>query len=342
LARDAAPVLFEPGTEMQYSNPGIAMLTYCVTALLRDAPIKDVRTLLRERIMRPTGVPDEQWSVGYGQTFAVDGLPLVGSWGGGRKGVDHLKFFGQQGLHQIICTVNINGGKDAEHPASFSDKGKTGGILFVDGTLYARLNMQDGKWPDVNHALAWSDDRGATWQRTSWVFPKGEGNVKPARFLNFGQDYAGVPSELAGYIYIYGFKQTGMGAGDSIYPLIKTRVLHWINFRWGFTGYLHWGFNQWRGADPFQDLEPPHGGSTFLPPGDAWIVYPGERQLLDSIRHEAMRDGVEDYELLTLLAQKDPTKAQTLAETVVRSFTDYVRDPKMLRQVRIELLESLD
>jgi hypothetical protein len=126
------------------------------------------------------------------------------------------------------------------------------------------------------------------------------------------------------------------------YPLIKTRVLHWINFRWGFTGYLHWGFNHWRGADPFQDLEPPHGGSTFLPPGDAWIVYPGDRQLLDSIRHETMRDGVEDYELLTLLAQKNPTRAKSLAETVVRSFTDYARDPKTLRQARIELLEALD
>ena len=83
LARDAAPVLFEPGAEMQYSNPGIAMLTYCVTASLRNAPLTDVRALLRERIMRPIGVPDEQWSVGYSTTFAVDGLPLVGSWGGG-------------------------------------------------------------------------------------------------------------------------------------------------------------------------------------------------------------------------------------------------------------------
>jgi CubicO group peptidase (beta-lactamase class C family) len=83
LARDAAPVMFEPGAQMQYSNPGIAMLTYCVTAALRDAPLKDVRTLLRERIMQPIGVPDEQWSVGYNKTYAVDGLPLVGSWGGG-------------------------------------------------------------------------------------------------------------------------------------------------------------------------------------------------------------------------------------------------------------------
>lgn len=125
------------------------------------------------------------------------------------------------------------------------------------------------------------------------------------------------------------------------YPLIKTRVLHWINFRWGFTGYLHWGFNHWRG-DPFKDLEPPHGASTFLPPGDAWIVYPGNRQVLDSLRHEAMRDGVEDYELLTLLAAKDPEKAKALAATVVRSFTDYLRDAPSLRQVRLELLQSLD
>jgi CubicO group peptidase (beta-lactamase class C family) len=83
LARDAAPLLFEPGAKMQYSNPGIAMLTYCVTASLRNAPHKDVRTLLRERIMRPIGVGDEEWSVGYGKTYIVDGLPLVGSWGGG-------------------------------------------------------------------------------------------------------------------------------------------------------------------------------------------------------------------------------------------------------------------
>lgn len=33
--------------------------------------------------MRPIGVPDRGWSVGYGQTVTVDGLPLVCSWGGG-------------------------------------------------------------------------------------------------------------------------------------------------------------------------------------------------------------------------------------------------------------------
>jgi CubicO group peptidase (beta-lactamase class C family) len=83
ISRDKAPVLYEPGEKMDYSNPGIAMLTYATTAAIQDGPQKDVRSLLRERIMRPIGIADNEWSVGYGQTFPVDGLPLVGSWGGG-------------------------------------------------------------------------------------------------------------------------------------------------------------------------------------------------------------------------------------------------------------------
>jgi CubicO group peptidase (beta-lactamase class C family) len=83
VSRDKTPVVSEPGMAWGYSNPGIAMLTYCTTAAIKDGPDKDVRTLLRERVMRPIGVADNEWSVGYGQTVDVDGLPMVGSWGGG-------------------------------------------------------------------------------------------------------------------------------------------------------------------------------------------------------------------------------------------------------------------
>src|SRR2546421_6251732 len=82
ISRDKSPVLFEPGSKFDYSNTGIAMLSYATTAALKDAPERDLRTLLRDRVMRPIGVPDSDWSVGYGQTFTVDGLPLVCSWGG--------------------------------------------------------------------------------------------------------------------------------------------------------------------------------------------------------------------------------------------------------------------
>ncbi len=82
LARDKAPVLFQPGRQFEYSNPGIGMLTYCVTVAIKDSKHRDIRSLLKDRIMRPIGVADAEWSVGYGQTFTVDGLPLVPSWGG--------------------------------------------------------------------------------------------------------------------------------------------------------------------------------------------------------------------------------------------------------------------
>lgn len=88
LSRDVAPILFPPGSDYHYSNPGIGMLSYAVTASLKEAPAKNIRNLLRDRIMRPLGVPDEEWSCGYGKTEEVDGLPLVASWGGGSYSAD--------------------------------------------------------------------------------------------------------------------------------------------------------------------------------------------------------------------------------------------------------------
>ncbi len=90
LARDAAPLLFPPGTDFQYSNPGIAMLSYGTAAALAarfpdrpPAETANLRTLLRERVFRPIGIADGEWSCGYGKVFEVDGLPLVAAWGGG-------------------------------------------------------------------------------------------------------------------------------------------------------------------------------------------------------------------------------------------------------------------
>jgi hypothetical protein len=83
VSRDKAPIIFEPGTEYAYSNPGMAMLSFVVTAALQGIEHYDIRTLLRQRIMRPIGVEDGDWSIGYGKTFEVNGLNLVANWGGG-------------------------------------------------------------------------------------------------------------------------------------------------------------------------------------------------------------------------------------------------------------------
>jgi CubicO group peptidase (beta-lactamase class C family) len=83
VSRDEAPVIFEPGTKYAYSNPGTGMLSYAITASFKGTKYTDVRMLLRERIMRPIGVKDSDWSIGYGKTFEVNGLNLVANWGGG-------------------------------------------------------------------------------------------------------------------------------------------------------------------------------------------------------------------------------------------------------------------
>src|ERR1043166_3930677 len=83
IARDKTPVLFSPGTKFQYSNPGMAMLAYVVTTAFADNPQRDLRSLLRDRVLRPIGVADKDWSIGYGQTVTIKNLPLVATWGGG-------------------------------------------------------------------------------------------------------------------------------------------------------------------------------------------------------------------------------------------------------------------
>jgi hypothetical protein len=125
-------------------------------------------------------------------------------------------------------------------------------------------------------------------------------------------------------------------------PLIKTRILHWINYRFNIPGYLHWGFNFWRGGDPFIETTSINLESgTILPGGDAWICYPGDHKILSSIRLEAMRDGIIDYELLCMLGEKNPEEAAELARQVVYRFDYYDINVKAFRQKRRKILSLL-
>lgn len=50
-------------------------------------------------------------------------------------------------------------------------------------------------------------------------------------------------------------------------PLIKTRLLHWYNYKFGLTGYLHWGYNA---------KFPPYDVEKVSMDGDANLVYKGK------------------------------------------------------------------
>jgi CubicO group peptidase (beta-lactamase class C family) len=82
IARDVAPVLDVPGTKDRYSNPGMAMLAYCITNAIKDTPDPDLRSLLKHRVLDPIGAAPGEWSIGYGKPVALDGLSLFAPWGG--------------------------------------------------------------------------------------------------------------------------------------------------------------------------------------------------------------------------------------------------------------------
>jgi len=68
---------------------------------------------------------------------------------------------------------------------------KASGILMVDGVLYLWLRNAG------NSALAWSKDRGRTWERAPWKWTKSFGCPT---FLQFGKNYAGARDR---FVYVY-------------------------------------------------------------------------------------------------------------------------------------------
>ncbi|MCP3933562.1 MAG: DUF4091 domain-containing protein [Bacteroidetes bacterium] len=126
--------------------------------------------------------------------------------------------------------------------------------------------------------------------------------------------------------------------------------LRQVYFGWGAAhyntfGYLHWGLNQFYG-DPFEQSvihhpSPVASANNFLPAGDTHVVYPGKEGPLSSIRFEAHRIGIEDYELLQELKKQEPALHDTLIKKLFRSYTDYNISTKAYRKVKKKLLKKL-
>lgn len=120
-------------------------------------------------------------------------------------------------------------------------------------------------------------------------------------------------------------------------PLIKTRIMHWINYRYNHVGYLHWGMKYWmdgngNNVDPF---------TADAVNGDSWIVYPGYEKIYPSIRLCAMRDGIRDFDLLKLVEAKDKEKAQEFVLEMVQDYSTYNTEVEHFRDLRKRMLEYL-
>ena len=151
------------------------------------------------------------------------------------------------------------------------------------------------------------------------------------------------------WFYTVGIYQGSLLPNKTIdVPVIDSRIMHWLNYRFDLTGYLHWGYNQWT-DDPFTD--------TGIHIGDGWHVYPAKTGVLNSIRWEEMRNGIQDYEYFWMLENKikalkdslgtkfswiDPKqRGHEIASEVVKDFADFTYDPEVLNKAKMELINEL-
>lgn len=123
-------------------------------------------------------------------------------------------------------------------------------------------------------------------------------------------------------------------------PLLKTRILHWLNYHYDTWGYLHWGLNYWVGAkdeDPWKDAY-----GSFIA-GDMWIIWPGDHKVYSSIRLAAMRDGIRDFDLLRMIEKRSKADADAFCARLIldAEAPSYDMDVKHFRELRRDMLEYL-
>ncbi len=120
--------------------------------------------------------------------------------------------------------------------------------------------------------------------------------------------------------------------------LSHTRLFPWLIYLYGGESSLNWACNRYRGVDPYAQSR----GAGGHPPGHTWQFYPGPDGLLSTIRMVAWRDGMADFDLLTMLQKKNPELAAKILKKMVRSAGDYERRASEYHQARKEMLKELD
>ncbi len=107
------------------------------------------------------------------------------------------------------------------------------------------------------------------------------------------------------------------------------RAVGWWLFKYKAEGYLYWGVNYWK-VNPWKDtMTYPRGN------GDGSMFYPDpERKTLPwpAVRTEIVRDGFEDYELLTMLREKYPCGSNVEADKLL-SCEGIIQDTKHYNQL---------
>jgi hypothetical protein len=123
------------------------------------------------------------------------------------------------------------------------------------------------------------------------------------------------------------------------------RVMQWIAWKYGIEGELYYSMDEaYQKNDPWSDLR------LFGGNGDGTLFYPGKPSRIgghtdipiESIRLKLIREGMEDFEYLALLAKlKGRAAADQYAGRIVKKTYLWEADPETFLKVRQELGETL-
>ncbi len=151
------------------------------------------------------------------------------------------------------------------------------------------------------------------------------------------------------WFYTVGIYQGSLFPNKTIdMPVMNSRIMHWLNYRFDATGYLHWGWNQWT-EDPYKEV-----GMHI---GDGWHVYPVKDGVINSLRWEEMRNGIQDYDCFMMLENKirnlkdslgkraewiDPRqRGHEISGRVVMTIAEHSDDPAVLYDAKKQLLDEI-
>jgi MYXO-CTERM domain-containing protein len=126
---------------------------------------------------------------------------------------------------------------------------------------------------------------------------------------------------------------------------VQDRCFPWIAFELGVTGELYFETTY-----QLSTAWDPNGQCAFSGHGDGTLFYPGKPSVIggqtdipvESIRMKLIREGMEDYEYLKLVAQSDPAKAKSIATTLFPSAFQCAGSASDLDAARKQLFDLLD
>jgi urease gamma subunit len=149
--------------------------------------------------------------------------------------------------------------------------------------------------------------------------------------------------------YVCGSEPANMIDGLPCIPGTQKRILFWSQYLHNLDGFLYWQTCYWEGQDNIwaddyesQRIRPVGANEPATGEGVYFYWHPETKMPVYTIGLDAMRDGIEDFQLLRMAEEVLGKEAvMNFVKEVVSSRIDFTKDDGVLMAVRNELAAAL-